>query len=68
MEKYFSLGQAAREIGVTTYRIAYAITNQKVAEPQKWMVGRRAFSESEVQALKKYFDDHPKLRKKKERE
>jgi hypothetical protein len=68
MEKYFSLGQAAREIGVTTYRIAYAITNQKVAEPKNWMVGRRAFSESEVQALKKYFDDHPKLRKKKERE
>jgi hypothetical protein len=68
MEKYFSLGQAAREIGVTTYRIAYAITNQKVAEPKHWMVGRRAFSESEVQALKKYFVDHPKLRKKKERE
>lgn len=68
MEKYFSLGQAAREIGVTTYRIAYAITNQKVAEPKHWMVGRRAFSESEVQALKQYFDNHPKLRKKKERE
>jgi hypothetical protein len=32
MQKFFSLGQAAREIGVTTYRIAYAITNQKVAE------------------------------------
>jgi hypothetical protein len=68
MDNFFSLGQAAKRIGVTTYRIAYAITNNKVPEPKTWMVGRRAFSESEVEVLQKYFDDHPKLRKKKERE
>ena len=58
-EKFLSLGEVAKRLGVAPYRIAYAIVNGKVPECDNWMVGRRAFSESEIQRLAEYFSPSP---------
>ncbi len=58
-EKFLSLGEVAKRLGVPPYRIAYAIVNGKVPDCENWMVGRRAFSESEIQRLAEYFSPSP---------
>lgn len=58
-EKFLSLGEVAKRLGVPPYRIAYAIVNGKVADCEHWFVGRRAFSEPEIQRLAEYFSPPP---------
>jgi hypothetical protein len=58
-EKFLSLGEVAKRLGVAPYRIAYAIVNGRVADCEHWFVGRRAFSESEIQRLAEYFSPSP---------
>lgn len=54
-DEFLSLGKVAKRLGISPYRIAYAIVNGKVPECQHWFVGRRAFSESEIRVIEEFF-------------
>lgn len=58
MDKYFSLKEAGRILGVQPYRIAYAHTTGQVKEPLK-VFGKRAYRKSDLSALAKHFGVQP---------
>ncbi|MFN6190223.1 MAG: hypothetical protein ACK48S_04750 [Planctomycetia bacterium] len=62
-DEFVSLGQVSKRLGIPLHRLAYALVNGKVPDCEKRFVGRRAFSESEIQILKDYFDAKDAKRK-----
>jgi hypothetical protein len=55
MNDYFSTGEAARLLGVQSYRISYAHATGQVAEPIRVM-GKRAYRWPDLIALSKHFN------------
>lgn len=51
----FSLGQVAQKLGVASFRIVYAITNQLVPDASVRFAGRRVFTEEDVQRIAVHF-------------
>jgi DNA-binding transcriptional MerR regulator len=54
MDKYYSLGEVARLLGVAPHRIVYLHTVGKSPEPQR-IFGNRAYCWSQVVAMAKQF-------------
>lgn len=52
----YSIGTVARQLGVASYRIAYAHEQGKVPEPARRIAGKRAYDENEIAALADFFD------------
>ena len=56
--KIYSIGEAARILGVKPFRLAYAHTNGSLDEPARIM-SRRAYSESDIERAASYFNVTP---------
>jgi len=50
-----SIGDVSRKIGIARHKIEYAIVNGSILEPQIRIANKRAFNESEVNTIAKYF-------------
>jgi hypothetical protein len=55
----FILSEVAKIAGVKAHVVAYAISSQSLPEPKLRIAGKRIFSTSEVEAIKKYFANRP---------
>jgi hypothetical protein len=56
-----SLGQVAQKLGVASFRIVYAITNQLVPDASARFAGRRVFTEEDVQRIAVHFGVESRL-------
>lgn len=54
MNEYFSLGEAARLLGVAHYRITYGHTTGRFPEPAR-VLGKRAYRWKDLTLLAKHF-------------
>lgn len=54
----FILSEVSRLIGHKAHVITYAISTGHLPEPKLRIAGKRIFSESEVENIKKYFDSN----------
>ena len=52
----FSLKDIAAQLGVKAYRIEYLLAHGLVPEPQLRISGRRVFSASDLETLRKHFN------------
>ncbi|HJN11584.1 MAG TPA: hypothetical protein QF564_23075 [Pirellulaceae bacterium] len=52
----FSTGQVARLLGIPIHRVIYAHTSGKVQEPSLWFMGKRAYSDDDVNRVAAYFE------------
>lgn len=59
----FILNEVAKIAGVKPHAITYALSVQHLQEPKLRIAGKRIFSTSEVEAIKKYFAHRPKTDK-----
>lgn len=50
-----SIGDVSRKIGIARHKIEYAIVNGSILEPKIRIANKRAFNESEVNTIAKYF-------------
>jgi len=66
-EHLYSTTDAAREAGVSEYRLAYAIRTQRLAPPTLKIAGRRIFTQADLERVKKYFDNLPPWKRAKEK-
>ena len=58
--RFFSLGEVGRLLKISPYRIAYAITNQKLPEPEYRHAGQRCFTTEDIQRVVEHFGlEHP---------
>ena len=57
MTKYYSLTEAAKQIGVRSHRLAYAVASGLLPEPAQRMANHRMFSPSDIEAAKKFFSN-----------
>lgn len=57
MATYFSLGEAARMLGVPPYKITYGHAVGKLPEPAR-LLGKRAYRQNDLAALARYFGVH----------
>lgn len=55
MNKYYSLTQAANQIGIRAHRLAYAVASGLLPEPAQRIGNFRMFTPSDIEAAKKYF-------------
>lgn len=58
-QQHYSLKEVAKIVGVKAHRISYAVSNGYLAEPAERITNRRIFTESDLQAAKKYFAKSP---------
>lgn len=49
--EFFSSGQAARELGISRWRLTYLIESGQVPEAARRFAGRRMFTREEVQHI-----------------
>ena len=59
-QQVYSLREIAKIVGVKAHRVSYAVSNGYLDEPAQRITNRRMFSESDVEAAKKYFANQPK--------
>lgn len=57
MKKHYLLNEVARMVGTLPHRIAYAITNRHLPEPEERLNNHRLFTEADVKRIKAYFDE-----------
>lgn len=55
MDKFYSLGQAARLLNVAPYKITYGHATGRLREPVR-LLGKRAYRQSDLKALADYFN------------
>ncbi len=61
MEKMYSTGEAAQQLGLSRDALMFALRNSGAPEPQTGRPGgRRIFSEADVERLRKWFSAHCK--------
>ena len=61
MTKHYSLNEVAKIVGAKAHRISYAISNGFLNEPVERITNRRMFTETDLEAAKKYFSNQPKV-------
>lgn len=54
-KKHYLLNEVAQLIGTLPHRIAYAITNRHLPEPEERLNNHRLFTEADIERVKKYF-------------
>jgi hypothetical protein len=54
-KKHFLLNEVAQLVGTLPHRIAYAITNRHLPEPEERLNNHRLFTEADVKRIQKYF-------------
>lgn len=54
-QPFYSTNEAAREIGITPYKLKYAIERGEIEDPSKMFLGRRMFLHYDVERLKEHF-------------
>ncbi len=52
--RMFSISEVARESGVPSHRVAYALSCGKIREPNR-LNGRRSFSPTDLERVKTFF-------------
>ncbi|MDB4777840.1 hypothetical protein OAG68_00120 [bacterium] len=55
MNEIFSTGQVARRLAIQPYRITYAISNGSLPDASFRFIGKRCFSEDDVQRIADHF-------------
>ncbi len=53
--EHMSLKDVAHALGVKAYRVEYLLAHGLVPEPQLRVSGRRVFSQSDLETLRKHF-------------
>lgn len=51
----FSTGQVADLLGIARYQLSYRFEKKQIPEPPR-VCGRRAYSEKDVRAIRKFFE------------
>lgn len=64
VEQLYSIRDCGRVIGVAAHQIAYAHTQERLAEPQYRIAGKRIYTAEDVQRVAKYFEDREERRNK----
>ena len=59
----FLLNDAAKQIGVKPYQLAYAVSILDLSEPVLRLGNKRIFTESDVRNAKRYFDNKKHTKK-----
>lgn len=54
-KKKYGLAEAARMIGIKPHRLKYAITNRDVKDASSTFLGKRVFTEDDIQRLREHF-------------
>lgn len=54
-QNVYSTTQAAKKIGVKTHRLKYAIENGDVEDATSSFLGKRVFTDEDIERLKIYF-------------
>jgi DNA-binding transcriptional MerR regulator len=55
MKKHYLLNEVAQMVGTLPHRIAYAITNRHLPEPEERLNNHRLFTEADIMRIKLYF-------------
>jgi hypothetical protein len=56
MKRHYLLNEVAQLVGTLPHRIAYAITNRHLPEPEERLNNHRLFTEADIMRIKMYFD------------
>jgi hypothetical protein len=54
-KKHYLLNEVAQLVGTLPHRIAYAITNRHLPEPEERLNNHRLFTEADIRRIKQYF-------------
>ena len=54
-KQHYLLNEVARLVGTPPHRIAYAITNRHLPEPEERLNNHRLFTEADVKRIQEYF-------------
>jgi DNA-binding transcriptional MerR regulator len=65
MKRHYLLNEVAQLVGTLPHRIAYAITNRHLPEPEERLNNHRLFTEADIMRIKMYFD-HKRSKSKQE--
>ena len=65
MTTFFALGDVARLIKVPPHKIAYAITNGCIRDPEMRIAGKRIFTKQEAEEIGAYFSSKTSSKNKK---
>jgi DNA-binding transcriptional MerR regulator len=65
MKRHYLLNEVAQLVGTLPHRIAYAITNRHLPEPEERLNNHRLFTEADIMRIKMYFD-HKRSKAKRE--
>ena len=63
MTTFFALGDVARLIKVPPYKIAYALSNGWIQDPEMRIAGKRIFTKQEAEAIGAYFSSKTSSKK-----
>jgi hypothetical protein len=66
MTTFFALGDVARLIKVPPYKIAYALSNGWIHDPEMRIAGKRIFTKQEAEEIGAYFSSKTLSKNKKE--
>jgi DNA-binding transcriptional MerR regulator len=55
MNNIYSTGEVAKRIGIQPYRITYAITSGAISDASYRFLGKRCFSEKDIERIAAYF-------------
>jgi DNA-binding transcriptional MerR regulator len=58
-EQLFSIRDCGKVVGVAAHKIAYAHTQERLAEPQFRVAGKRIYTAEDVRRVAKYFAGKP---------
>lgn len=59
MKNHFLLSEVARIVGTKPHRIAYAITNRHLPEPEERLNNHRLFTQDDIERIRRYFAKTP---------
>jgi mono/diheme cytochrome c family protein len=63
MTTLFALGDVARLIKVPPHKIAYAISNGRIPDPEMRIAGKRIFTQQEAEEIGAYFSSKTSSKK-----
>jgi DNA-binding transcriptional MerR regulator len=64
IEQLYSIRDCGKAVGVAAHKIAYAHTQERLAEPQYRIAGKRIYTAEDVRRVARYFEDRDERRKK----
>jgi hypothetical protein len=64
VEQLYSIRDCGKAVGVAAHKIAYAHAQERLAEPQYRIAGKRIYTAEDVRRVAKYFEDREERRRK----